>query len=85
VQEALTNVLNHAGAVSTRVRVACTPCELELDVRNDAPATPPPKASGHGGHGLLGMRERAAAHRGTLDAGPLPAGGFAVTARIPLV
>ena len=82
VQEALTNVLNHAGTVATRVRVARTPSELELDVRNDPPTIQPARRRGRG---LIGMRERVASCHGTLDARPLPGGGFAVTARIPLI
>jgi signal transduction histidine kinase len=84
VQEALTNVLTHAGTVATHVRVERTSSELELDVRNGPPATGYPVASSNGGRGLLGMRERVAAFRGTIHAGPLPTGGFAVTAHIPL-
>lgn len=83
VQEALTNVLNHAGTVATHVRVARTPSDLELDVRNGPPTIQP--APHRGGQGLTGMRERVASCRGTLDAGPLPGGGFAVTARFPLI
>ncbi|MGH9124385.1 MAG: sensor histidine kinase [Acidimicrobiales bacterium] len=86
VQEALTNVLNHAGRVATRVRVVRTPTELEVDVRNDPPISGALRAHGPGpgGRGVLGMRERAASYCGTLDAGPLPGGGFAVRAHIPL-
>jgi signal transduction histidine kinase len=82
VQEALTNVVKHAGAVATTVRVARTPSGVELEVRNDTPAAAP--AVTVGGHGLVGMRERIAAYRGELDAGRLPTGGFAVRAHIPL-
>jgi signal transduction histidine kinase len=84
VQEALTNVLNHAGAVATHVRVARTAGRLELHVRNDRTVAAPRASRDGGGRGLLGMRERVAACGGTLDAGPLPSGGFAVSARIPL-
>jgi signal transduction histidine kinase len=82
VQEALTNVLNHAGAVATQVTVSREVNRLEVDIRNDPPVNVRPAP--RGGRGLLGMRERVAAWHGTLDAGPLPDGGFAVTARIPL-
>jgi signal transduction histidine kinase len=84
IQEALTNVLNHAGRVATTVRVGCTPDEIQLDVRNErsvADGTPIPD---DGGHGLIGMRERVAAYGGSLQVGGLASGGFAVTARIPL-
>ncbi len=83
VQEALTNVITHAGTVTTHVRVARTSRDLELDVRNDPPAADHHVAPSDGGRGLLGMRERVAAYRGTIHAGPLPTGGFAVTAHIP--
>jgi signal transduction histidine kinase len=90
IQEALTNVLNHAGRVATTVRVACTPAAVEVDVRNERPVAghgPAPasvRAPATGGHGLIGMRARVAAYGGSLDAGALASGGFAVTARIPL-
>jgi signal transduction histidine kinase len=87
VQEALTNVMNHAGAVATTVRVACTPEEVELEVRNAAPHAAPGSMSvgpDGGGHGLVGMRERVAAYGGSLHTGALPSGGYRVTARIPL-
>jgi signal transduction histidine kinase len=84
VQEALTNVVNHAGAVPTRVRVARTLSGVELEVCNDASARRPPVTVTLGGQGLIGMRERVVAYRGQLEAGPLPSGGFAVRARIPL-
>ena len=84
VQEALTNVVNHAGTVPTRVRVARTPTGVEMEVRNDAPAGGGPGSAVPGGRGLVGMRERVAAYHGDLEARSLPAGGFAVVARIPL-
>jgi signal transduction histidine kinase len=81
-QEALTNVRKHAGpGASVRLRVAVG-SEVEVDVRDDgrgAAADPDGR-----GLGLVGMRERAAAHGGTLEAGPVPGGGFAVSARLPL-
>ncbi len=83
VQEALTNVLKHAGpAASARVAVHRTPGRLAIDVTDDGRGTDP-DSDGHG-HGLTGMRERVTLHGGTLAAGPLPAGGFRVSARIPL-
>jgi signal transduction histidine kinase len=84
VQEALTNVVKHAGPVATTVRVARTPSGVELEVRNDTPGAAPAVTVTPGGHGLVGMRERIAAYRGELDAGRLETGGFAVRARIPL-
>jgi signal transduction histidine kinase len=56
---------------------------LELDVRDDGDGSAAPAAGG-GGRGIDGMRERAAMLGGTLEAGPLPEGGFRVCARLPL-
>jgi signal transduction histidine kinase len=85
LQEALTNVLNHAGQVSTRVLIERTPAEIRLDVDNDGPMSGlSSQSNGGGGHGLVGMRERVAAYGGFLQASALPSGGFHVTARIPL-
>jgi signal transduction histidine kinase len=91
LQEALTNVLRHAGAVTTTVRVRLEDQSLLLDVHDAgvAGATPAPRDQGVGadrvgGHGLVGMRERVAMFGGSLDAGPDPAGGFRVRAVIPV-
>jgi signal transduction histidine kinase len=80
LQEALTNSLKHAGAARAQVTVRYAPESVLLEVRDDGRMPP---ADGHG-HGLLGMRERAALYGGELDAGPLPGGGFAVRARLPV-
>jgi signal transduction histidine kinase len=53
-----------------------------VEVRDDGHATA--STTTGGGHGLIGMRERAAVHGGKLTAGPAPNGGFRVTARLPL-
>ena len=83
VQEALTNTLRHAGASRAEVTVRCVPGMLELDVLDDGRGGASPTADG-GGRGIAGMRERATMLGGTLDAGPLPEGGFRVHARLPL-
>jgi len=86
VQEALTNVVRHAGAVPVVVEIAYDPDALRLEIRNDPPAAPG-RGNGRvpgGGHGLLGMRERVALFGGSLDAGPVPDGGFAVRASLLL-
>ncbi|WP_407563495.1 sensor histidine kinase [Streptomyces sp. 184] len=82
VQEALTNVVRHSGSRTARVLVRHTPGELELRIDDDGPAT----AGGltGGGNGLVGMRERASALGGTVEAATRPDGGFRVRARIPL-
>jgi signal transduction histidine kinase len=80
VQEALTNTLKHAHASTARVDVRQTNGSLEIAVvdngRGDDGGVP--------GHGIIGMRERAAMFGGSLSAGPAPGGGFAVHASIPL-
>ena len=81
VQEALTNSLRHAGGASARVLVRYAPGALELEVADDGRGPPVDGASG--GHGLIGMRERAQLFGGELDAGPRPGGGFVVRARLP--
>ncbi|WP_327303392.1 sensor histidine kinase [Streptomyces sp. NBC_01298] len=82
VQEALTNVVRHSGSRTARVRLSWRPRLLELRVDDDGPATGGP--AGGSGNGLVGMRERAAALGGTIEAGPRPDGGFRVVARLPL-
>jgi signal transduction histidine kinase len=80
VQEALTNVRKHARATRVRVRIARCGDHLELTVADDgngASGEPEP------GNGLIGMRERVAAHHGTLYAGPGDEQGFVVRARLP--
>jgi len=81
VQEALTNVIKHAATPARcTVRISGEPGELHLAViDNGIPRRP----VGEPGHGLIGMRERAALHHGTLAAGWQPNGGFAVHARLP--
>lgn len=84
VQEALTNVIRHAGRVPTSVEVERGPDELSISVINDAPIAGAPGA-GHGcGHGLAGMQDRVALHEGTVETGPRPDGGYAVRVHLPL-
>jgi signal transduction histidine kinase len=84
VQESLTNVVRHAGRVAATVSLRPDGGYLHVEVVNDdGGATPAPFSDGTGA-GLAGMRERAAALGGTLDAGPRPGGGFAVHARLPV-
>ncbi len=83
VQEALTNTVKHAGGARAAVTVAYGAESLELTVSDDGRNLKTPNRSG-GGHGLVGMRERAAIYGGTLEAGPREAGGFGVWIRFPL-
>lgn len=82
VQEALTNVVRHSGSRHARVRIEHARRELRLRVDDDGPATA--ADAGGSGNGLAGMRERAAALGGTIEAGPREDGGFRVLAVLPL-
>lgn len=79
VQEALSNVRKHAGAVPVRVGLACRDVRLTVTVENAAPAADRRPMPGSG-LGLIGMRERAALFGGTLRAEPVPDGGWRVVA-----
>jgi signal transduction histidine kinase len=83
LQEALTNVRKHAPGARAAVRLRYGARDFEIEVRDDGAGAARPSVEG-GGHGLIGMRERVGLYRGELDAGPLPGGGFRVTARLPL-
>jgi signal transduction histidine kinase len=87
IQEALTNVVRHAGAASARLRVSYHPKDLEIEiVDNGSGRTRPPHPAAPAGtatHGLVGMRERVHLFGGEFTAGPLLEGGFRVLARIP--
>lgn len=82
VQEALANTSRHAQGARVSVIVTYSSDNLQLWVYNDAPAQP--SAPGPAGHGISGMRERAAAVGGTLRAGPTGDGGFEVVAELPV-
>lgn len=82
VQEALTNVLKHAQATVARVRLWSDGDQLHVEVVDDGPLRS--DAAADSGHGLRGMRERAAALGGELLAGPMPTGGFRVRLDAPL-
>jgi signal transduction histidine kinase len=83
VQEALTNVLKHAGPARADVTIGCVTEAVTIEVTDDGTGEPGRPAA-VGGHGLAGMRERAAVFGGDLTAGPRPGGGYAVRARLPL-
>jgi signal transduction histidine kinase len=79
VQEALTNVTRHARARTVRVTLRSVGEDLRLEVQDDGVG-----GEVHAGNGISGMRERAAALGGSLDAGPCVGGGFRVAATIPV-
>ena len=81
VQEALTNVVKHAGPANTKVTLGYRPDALELTIADSGNGAP--SAASPGGHGLVGMRERAALFGGTLTAGPRDGHGFEVRASLP--
>jgi signal transduction histidine kinase len=81
VQEALTNARRHAPGAAVEVEVRYGDGELRLVIRDNGPG--PQSATPAGGHGLHGMRERAAAVGGELRAGAATVGGFLVQARLP--
>jgi signal transduction histidine kinase len=79
IQEAVTNVIRHAGTGQCQVRIDQQDGHLSIEVTD----------SGHGstggtGYGITGMRERAKLLGGDFSAGPRPGGGFRVAARLPV-
>jgi signal transduction histidine kinase len=81
VQEALTNVLKHAGRARASVVVGYEEMALRLEILDDGRGV-----NGHaapGGHGLMGMRERVVVYGGSFEAGPRTGGGFRVAVRLP--
>jgi signal transduction histidine kinase len=83
IQEALTNVMRHAGPTTCCVHVTCAAHELTLQIDNQAGKEMPRDGSGVG-QGVLGMQERATALGGAVEAIARPDGGFRVFARLPL-
>ncbi len=83
LQEALSNVLRHAGTVPTAVSVRHGGGALVVSVEDEGTGRTT-TADGPGGHGLLGIRERVAVLGGAVEAGPRPEGGFRLRARFPL-
>ena len=85
VQEALTNVRKHAPGAWTEVSVLLDGDRLLVAVENGpAPAEPGRLDLPGGGHGIIGLRERATLLGGSLRAAPLPDGGFGVRLRVPV-
>jgi signal transduction histidine kinase len=82
IQEALTNVLKHAGpGAQSDVRISIDVSTVAIEISDDGQAVTSLPGSGHG---IMGMRERAVLLGGSLAAGPLPGGGFRVVARLPI-
>lgn len=79
VQEAVTNVVRHAGTTSCRVSIDYRDDEVRIEVLDDGRG-----GDTEGGYGLIGMRERVGVLHGTFAAGPRPEGGFRVEARLPV-
>lgn len=82
VQEALTNVVRHAGPVPTTVVVRYLPSALELEVADEGDGVR--NGGSSSGHGLVGIRERVAMLGGDVQIGPRSSGGFSVAARLPV-
>jgi signal transduction histidine kinase len=86
VQEALTNVVKHAGPAHAQVTIRYRDHEVAVEVTDDGRGVGAVAGDGRKGtgHGLVGMRERVAAFGGDLEVGPRPGGGFRVAARLPV-
>ncbi|MFD1938561.1 sensor histidine kinase [Nonomuraea mangrovi] len=83
VQESLANTLKHAGASKAKVTIGYQPRSITVEITDNGRSVPG-GAEVTEGHGLAGMRERVSALGGALTAGPVPGGGFAVRADIPV-
>jgi signal transduction histidine kinase len=81
VQEALTNVVKHAGTGHGRVIVTYSDATVAIEVTDDGAGA---AGGGDEGHGLIGMRERVALYGGEFSAGPLPGRGYRVSASLPI-
>ena len=84
IQESLTNVVRHARAASARIAIAYRRADVLIEIEDDGRGSGDPGQESPGGNGMLGMRERATALGGELEAGRQADGGFRVTARLPL-
>ena len=86
VQEALTNVVKHAGEARAQVTICYGDQEITVEVTDDGLGVTVPAGDGRVrvGHGLIDMRERVQVFGGDLEAGPQPGGGFRVAAQLPL-
>ncbi|MFC4117253.1 sensor histidine kinase [Nonomuraea zeae] len=84
LQEAITNVVKHADATRIDCVIRYGEQSVRLDISNDGEPPRAGRAAPAGGHGLIGMRERATLYGGTLEAGPCAGPGYRVTAVLPL-
>ncbi len=84
VQEALTNVVKHAGPTTATIRIGYAPDRVEVEVTDDGRGAAAHLGVEPGGRGLVGMRERAMLYGGTMEAGPRAAGGYRVHAAFPV-
>ena len=91
IQEALSNAMRHAPGAAVQVKLYYGDASLVVEVRNDhsqpgihTPGEQDRMPEDGGGHGIIGMRERAAMLGGNLEARPAPNGEFLVTAALPL-
>ena len=84
VQESLTNVVRHARASRAEITVRHADGRVAVEVTDDGRADPGNGSGNGSGQGILGMRERARALGGSLEAGPRPQGGFRVLATLPV-
>jgi signal transduction histidine kinase len=84
VQESLTNTIRHAGPATASVTLSYLGTELAIEITDTGLGTAASTCRDGTGHGIAGMRERAAAVGGMVDAGPSPGGGFRVAARLPM-
>jgi len=85
IQEGLTNARRHAPGAAVDVELRFTDAALWLRIRDNGPGPPLVATVADGGHGLTGMRERAAAAGGELSIGAAPGGGFLIEATLPAV
>lgn len=84
IQESLTNAIRHAGPATATVTVTFDRSDMSIEVVDTGAGAPASTGGGGTGHGLVGMRERAASVGGDLEAGPARSGGYRVRARLPL-
>ncbi|MBO0835194.1 MAG: two-component sensor histidine kinase, partial [Actinobacteria bacterium] len=83
IQESLTNAIKHAGPATATIRLEYDDSTVRIEIADTGRGLAPGAQSPGAGHGLVGMRERAAAVGGTLQAGPDPTGGYRVVAVLP--